>query len=124
MEQGWGRWLVGALGAAIVAGGIWLIRRGFTEKFRKHLGRFSPVVIELGKAGHVGRGVAFAFIGAFVVRAAWLFDPNEPIGLDAALHDLVQSGWGRVVALVVAVGLGAFGLFSIAEARDRRVLQG
>ena len=122
METGWGRWVVAAVGAAVLGGGLWLIRRGFSEKFRKHLERLRGWVVTLGKAGHIGRGVAFAFIGAFVVRAAVRFDPNEPIGLDAALRDLAHSAWGRVVVLVVAAGLGAFGLFSIAESRDRRVL--
>lgn len=124
MAESWGRWLVGAAGVALVAGGLWLVRRGFTEKFRRHLERLRGWVVTLGKVGHVGRGLAFAFIGGFVVRAAWRFDPNEPIGLDAALRDLASSGWGRAVALAVAVGLGAFGLFSIAESRDRRVLGG
>lgn len=124
MAEGWGRWLVGGVGLAVVAGGVWLVRRGFSEKFRRHLERHRGWVVTLGKVGHVGRGLAFAFIGGFVVRAAWRFDANEPIGLDAALRDLASSGWGRAVALGVAAGLGAFGLFSIAESRDRRVLGG
>jgi hypothetical protein len=122
MQEGWGRWLVGAAGLAVAAGGLWLVRRGFTEKFRKHLERLTPWVVRLGVIGHVGRGLAFTIIGGFVVRAAVRFDPNEPIGLDEALRDLASSGWGRVVAVAVAVGLAGFGLFSIAEARDRRVL--
>ena len=122
MTNEWGRWLVGAVGVGIVAGAVWLIRRGFSEKFRKHLERLHGWVVTLGKVGHIGRGLAFAFIGAFVVRAAIRFDADEPIGLDAALRDLAASGWGRVVVLAVAAGLAAFGLFSIAESRDRRVL--
>ena len=124
MTNSGGRWLVGAVGVALVVGGLWLIRRGFTEKFRKHLERLRGWVVTLGTWGHVGRGIAFAFIGAFVLRAAIRFDPSEPIGLDAALRDLAQSGWGKAVVLVVAAGLGAFGLYSVAESRDRRVLDG
>jgi hypothetical protein len=123
MTHGWGRWLVGLVGAAVLAGGVWMIRRGFTEKFRKHLERLRGWVVTLGKWGHVGRGIAFVLIGGFVVRAAVRFDPNQPIGLDAALRDLAQSGWGRIVVLAIAAGLGAFGLFSMAESRDRRVLE-
>lgn len=122
MATGWGRWLVGLLGVVIVAGGAWLVTRGFGEKFRENLERHTRWVVALGKVGHVGRGVAFALIGAFLARAAWQFDPNEPIGLDAALHDLARSGWGTVAALAVSLALAAFGLFCVAEARDRRVL--
>ena len=124
MAEGWGRWVVGLAGLVLLGGGLWLIRRGFGEDFRKHLERLRGWVVTLGKVGHIGRGIAFAFIGAFVVRAAVRFDPSEPIGLDLALRDLAGSGWGRVVVLVVAVGLGAFGAFSVAESRDRRVLDG
>ena len=123
MALGWGRWVVGLVGVVLLGGGVWLVRRGFSEDFRKHLERLRGWVVTLGKIGHVGRGIAFAFIGAFVLRAAVRFDPAEPIGLDAALRDLAGSGWGTVVVLVVAFGLGAFGLFSIAESRDRRVLE-
>lgn len=124
MTREWGRWLVGAIGTAMLAGGVWLIRRGLTERFREHLDRLSPGVVRLGRIGHVARGLAFMAVGAFLVRAAVRFDPNEPIGLDAALRQLASSEWGRLLVLGVGAGLAAFGLFSIAESRDRRVLQG
>jgi hypothetical protein len=123
MELGWGRWVVGAVGLVLLGTAVWMVRRAFTEGFRKHLERHSDFVIRAGKIGYAGRGIAFGFIGAFLLRAAWRFDTDEPIGLDAALHDLASSGWGRAVVLAVAIGLGSFGLFSIAEARDRRVLE-
>lgn len=120
----WGRWVVGAVGAAIVVGGAWLVRRGLSEKFRKHLDRLRPWVVRLGVVGHVARGVAFGLIGAFLVRAAVLFDPNEPVGLDHALRELAGAPAGPFLLLAVAVGLGAFGAFSMAESQDRRVLDG
>lgn len=122
MTNGWGRLLVAAVGAVLVGTAVWLVHRGVSAGFRKHLERYHEWVIRLGRFGHVGKGLAFLFIGGFVLRAAWRFDADEPIGLDASLRDLAGSGWGRTVVAVVAVGLGAFGLFSIAEARDRRVL--
>lgn len=123
MAEGWGRWLVAGVGALVVGTGVWLVHRGLSEGFRKHLERLHEWVVRLGRVGHVGKGLAFVLIGGFVLRAAWRFDAAEPIGLDASLRDLAGSGWGRVVVLAVGAGLAAFGCFSIAEARDRRVLQ-
>jgi hypothetical protein len=124
MADGWGRWVVGAAGLVLVGYGAWQVYRAVSGRFRKHLERRSPWVLRLGVVGHLGRGLAFGIIGGFVVRAAVRFDPAEPVGLDAALHDLAGSSAGRLVVLVVAIGLAAFGLFSMAEARDRRVLSG
>lgn len=122
MAGGWGRVLVAAVGGLLVGTGVWLVHRGVSAGFRKHLEHLHEWVVRLGRFGHIGKGLAFLFIGGFVLRAAWRFDADEPIGLDASLRDLAGSAWGRAVVLAVAVGLAAFGLFSIAEARDRRVL--
>lgn len=123
MAEGWGRWVVGGVGLAIAAGGVWLVLRGFNEKFLKHLERYHGWVVKLGIAGHIARGAIFVLIGGFVVRAAVRFDPAQPVGLDAALRELVAAPAGPILLLLVALGFAAFGAFSVAEARDRRVLE-
>jgi hypothetical protein len=124
MARGWGRWVVGAAGLALLGYGAWQVWRGLSTDFRKHLERRRRSVVRFGVVGHVGRGLASGVIGWFVLRAAVRFDPAEPIGLDAALHDLATSTAGRLVVLAVAVGLACFGAYSMAESRDRRVLRG
>ena len=74
----------------------------------------------LGVAGHLARAVAFGLIGVFVVKAAIDFDPHQAVGLDGALGRL-SSTWGTSALIVVAVGLIAFGVYSLADARYRKV---
>jgi hypothetical protein len=124
-EQSWGRWAVGAVGLGIAAYGAWQIYRGVSEKFRKRLteafGTGHEATVRLGVVGHVARGVVFIVVGWLVVQAAVDFDPNQPVGLDAALREVLAAPYGPLLALGVAVGLGAYGLYSFGEARFRQV---
>jgi hypothetical protein len=65
--------------------------------------------------------VVFAMIGWFVIKAALDYGPKEAVGLDGTLAKLSQSSLGPVALGLVAAGLIGFGLFSIADARYRRV---
>jgi hypothetical protein len=47
--------------------------------------------------------------------------PKDAIGLDGALEKLVRTSYGPVLLFVVAAGLVSYGLFSLVEARYRRV---
>jgi hypothetical protein len=75
----------------------------------------------IGVAGHVARGVVFALIGWFLVRAAIEYDPDEAVGLDGALAKLGHTTYGPVALGVVAAGLVAFAAYSVFDARYRRV---
>jgi hypothetical protein len=126
---GWpfGRALVIAAGVAIIGAGLVYAYRAFTQKWREHfdLAGVSPrgrtIVIAMGWAGWLGRGVVFTLVGFFVVRAAVQFDPKEAVGLDGALRELTQASFGRWVLLLAAIGLFAFGCYSLIEAKFRRV---
>ena len=75
----------------------------------------------VGVAGHVARAVTFTLIGWFLIRAAIDYDPDEAVGLDGALAKLGQSSFGPVALGVVAAGFVAFAVYSICDARYRRV---
>jgi len=49
--------------------------------------------------------------------AAARFDASKATGLDGAVHTIVEAPFGRVLLTVVALGIGAFGLFSLLRAR-------
>lgn len=125
-----GRWLVGIAGLVVLGGGIYLVAKGvrmtFDDKLRCN--EMSPWertwLPRLGILGYSARGVVFALIGFFLVRAAWTYNPNEAVGVDGALRRLLEQTAGRALVLAVAVGLLAFGLFSFVEARWRKVLEG
>jgi hypothetical protein len=125
-DYSWGRWAVGAVGAAIVGAGLWQVYKGLSRKFRDHLhesfGRSRAAVVTLGVVGHVARGLVFIVAGWLVIRTAVRFDAGQPLGVDAALREVVHAPYGPALLVAVALGLGAFGLYSFAEAKYREVL--
>lgn len=75
----------------------------------------------LGVFGLVARAVIFALVGYGVIKAAVEYDPKEAVGLDGALHKLTQTTLGPWLLAIVAAGLMGFALYSIADARYRKV---
>jgi hypothetical protein len=65
--------------------------------------------------------VVFGLIGWFLIRAAIDFDAKKAVGLDGALAKLAHNSYGPVLLGVVAAGLIAFGCYSLADARYRRI---
>jgi Domain of Unknown Function (DUF1206) len=119
--------IVGAVGLAFVAGGLFNVYRGVTRKFREKLKLRKLSDAEdkaytiIGVAGFVARGVVFGLIGIFLVRAAYQYDPKEAVGIDGALSEIVHTSYGPFLLGLVAAGLFAFGLYSFVEARYREV---
>lgn len=120
-----GRTLVIVAGSGLVVAGVVLVVRGCLRKFEKHLktyemGRTAKRIVGvLGVAGQSARGVVFGMIGVFLVEAAVSFDPHKARGLDNSLRALAHGSWGRAALVAVALGLAAFGLYSLLEARYR-----
>jgi hypothetical protein len=77
--------------------------------------------IAVGVAGHAARAVVFGLIGAFLVKAAVQYDPQEAIGIDGALRKLVQQPYGEPLLGVVAAGLLAYAVYCLVQARYREV---
>ena len=123
----YGRWVVGALGVAVIGAGGYQFYKAYAAKFEDHL-RTSQMsdtarcwARRIGRAGLTARGVTFAVIGWFLVRAAMNVDPSEARGLAGALRTLAQQDYGRWLLGLVAVGLTAYGLLSLVNARYRRI---
>lgn len=129
LAHAWGEWLVAIVGIGVLVAGVVLIvmvvREDFADKLDR--GRMRPWqrtwLPRLGVFGWVSRGVVFGVIGVFLVRAAFEHDPNESVGIDGALHRLASAPLGPVLLVAVALGLAAYGAYSLVEARWRRVLQ-
>ena len=122
-----GRWLIGLVGLIVIAAGIYRLRQGrhAGRRGRARSVRDVPERIvwtrRLGAVGEIGRGIAFAVIGFFLVRAAVQFDPKEATGLDGALRRLAEQTWGVLVVAVIALGFIAYGVFCLATFTRRRL---
>ncbi|HET8813517.1 MAG TPA: DUF1206 domain-containing protein [Solirubrobacterales bacterium] len=75
----------------------------------------------LGVFGHVARAVVFALVGYGLIKAAVDYNPQEAIGLDGALRELAEASYGPALLASVAAGLAGFALYSIVDARYRKV---
>jgi hypothetical protein len=122
-----GRWIVGAVGTAVVGAGMWNAYRAVTRQFlddlktRKMSKNEERWYTAFGVFGHLARAVVFTLVGVFLIRAAYQYDPNEAIGLDGALAKLAGERAGPLLLGAVAFGLLAYGLFCFVQARYREV---
>lgn len=128
MAKPFGRWLVALAGIAVIVYALRELRDGWTEKFREKLkmGEMDPteqrLAIRTGKSGLIARGIVFILSGWFLVQAALRFDPSQARGLSGALDTLASQPFGPWLLGLVALGLVAFGAYSILEARYRRIV--
>jgi hypothetical protein len=91
-----------------------------TEKFSGNERRW---VVRAGKAGYIARGVVFALIGVFLVQAGVRADPSEAQGIEGVLDTVAGQRYGQWMLGVIAAGLSCFGLYTMVEARFRRIPQ-
>lgn len=121
----YGRQVVGAVGGVIVLEGIAQLvhglRRKFVEKSRTEQmhAATEKAFRAVGVAGYCARGVVFGLIGAFLIKAAVEYDADEALVLDGALAEVADATAGPFLLGVVAVGLVAFAVYCVAEARYR-----
>ncbi|CAA9381692.1 MAG: hypothetical protein AVDCRST_MAG32-1709 [uncultured Nocardioides sp.] len=118
-----GQLIVGAVGLGIMAYGVSLVVRGWTEKFREHLdaqgqsGQDGSAYVKLGKAGYIAKGIAIMLIGGLFVYAAVTHQAKKSGGLDQALQTVLGYPFGQVLLIAIGLGIAAYGLFCFARAR-------
>lgn len=124
MQQPFGRYLAGIVGIGFIIGGIVTAAKGIRRKFDKYLdldaSQNTPAVL-ISIYGLVARGVVFAIVGGFFLYAAFTVNPEQAGGTADALTWVRQLPLGGVIYTIVALGLGAFGLYNFVEARYRRI---
>ncbi len=123
LAQPWGRIAVALVGLGWLGGGLWQIYQGykadFKNDFKLHEMRKDErkLAVDVGRFGLAARGVVFALIGLFLVQAAVFVNPAQAKGFDAALLALAEKPYGPFLVGVVALGLIAFGIYSMLCAR-------
>lgn len=123
-----GKWVVVAFGAGLMVAGAYNAFRFVSGRFRKDMkeGEMSPAqrraLVPIAAIGLGARALCFLLIGGFFINAGLTFNPSKAIGLDGALRKIAASPGGPVLLTAVAGGLAAFGLFSLAQARFREVM--
>jgi Domain of Unknown Function (DUF1206) len=115
--------IVGVVGVAVIGVGIAHAVTGIRASFVDDLddsarGQSGRVIVPLGRVGFVAKGISFGVVGALFVTAAATFDPKKAGGLDVALRTLLDQPYGKWLLTAVALGIGCFGVYCFAWARD------
>jgi hypothetical protein len=77
------------------------------------------LVRAVASVGIAARAAVILPVGLFLLIAAIEFNPRRAKGLDGELASLARYSWGRVVLVLVALGLLVFAMFSLLDARFR-----
>jgi hypothetical protein len=126
---GWpgGPVLVAIAGGALIAISLYqaydAIRGNFADdsKLAEMSARVRRAFMVLGRIGLVARGLVFAIVGYFVLKTAIDFNPRDAVGLDGALARVHREPLGTVLLALAAAGLLVFSIYSLFEARYRRL---
>jgi hypothetical protein len=122
-----GHWLIGIAGIVMIGVGIYQLVRGVRQKFLddSKTEQMRPAIKKwftwFGTVGHVARAIVIGLVGIFLIKAAIDYKADEAIGLDGALAKVYDQPYGPWLLGAVALGLLIFGVFSIGEARYRRI---
>jgi hypothetical protein len=111
--------LLGIVALALIGGGFYQLYESYRAKFLSRLAEGAGQkewVQWLGRAGYAARGTVFLICGFFLGKAALDTNASAAGGMDQALDWLSSP-----TDLIVATGLFLFGLYSLVEARYRRV---
>jgi hypothetical protein len=120
-----GRYAVYGIAIAILAYGVVQVFRAITAKLdrRLDLSRLSAAarhkVVQIARFGIAARGIVFGTIGVLLWRAARDHAPREAGGIGKSMSELVDLGRGPFLA--IALGLAAYGIYELLQARFRRL---
>lgn len=121
LDQPFGQWLVGAIALFVIGAGLYQIYRAYSGKFAKHVNSSSlpadqqKIVFRTGQVGYTARGIVMAIIGYFGLQAALQANSGAVEGTEGAF-DLLAS-MGPVVLAIVALGLMAYGVYMLVQAK-------
>lgn len=125
MDKSYGPVLIALIGLVLIGVGVYQIHKGYSGKYLKELntgyGAGRDFVKKCGKFGFMARGVIFAIIGYFVLRAGVTQNADIIKGTQGAFQFLQQQSYGAWLMGFIAIGLLGYGLFMMYVSKDSRV---
>ena len=120
-----GEWLVWLAAAAVVGYGCYQLHRAYAAKLGSQLSLAAlPAgaerwVIAVCRAGIAARGIVFGLIGVLLARAAQRHDSEQAGGIRESLEMVARTG--RWPLVIIALGLVAYAVYELMNARYRRI---
>lgn len=116
-----GQMLVALLGVAVIGYGGYQVFAGITARFNDELTtRLSGAGRMFATAGYIAKGVAVAMIGVLFIVAAVRYDAKQAGGMGQGLAALREQPFGVPLLLVLAVGIGCFGIWCFYYSRHAK----
>lgn len=78
-------------------------------------------VLRVGRFGILSRGVVSTVVGGYLLIAGVHRAPSEARGTRGAIQSLGQNPFGTWVLVLLAIGLGSYGIYILVEARYRKL---
>ena len=130
--ESWSAWLLDQPGGPmlLVLVGVGFFAVAAAQGIKAYKARFEDLggdvpapryVRWAGRCGYAARALIFAIIGWFLISAATHRDADRAGGLGEALRHLRDQPEGSAILAITACGLALFGVFSLIEARYRRI---
>ncbi|MFD1018388.1 DUF1206 domain-containing protein [Thalassobacillus hwangdonensis] len=128
LQQPFGQFVIGAVGLGIIGYGIYQLYRAkqgtYMERFKtggmsmkeKKMVRIS------GKLGLFARGIVFSIIGYFFIQMAMTASSSNATGVDAALGEIAQQPYGKVLLIIVAAGLILYGIYQVLTGKNKHMM--
>ena len=123
-----GELVVWVAALSVTGYGLYQLYRAWAPKLGRQLQlgkipeRASRLVVGVSRFGIAARGVVFCLVGLLLARAAARHDAADAGGLRESLGAV--AGFGRWPFVVVALGLVAYGVYELVNARYRRIRVG
>lgn len=125
MDAPMGPWLVIGGGLVVAGYGAYQLYRAWAAKLSRQLdlSRLSREagawIIGVCRAGIAARGIVFGVIGVYLVRAGLAHNATQAADTGEALRVIGRQPFGTWLLAGVAVGLIAYGIYDIVQARYR-----
>jgi hypothetical protein len=112
MQTGWGKGVLVLVALVVIGVGGYHVYKGVTKRFLKDLEvSGGSMITPLGVTGYVAKGVVLGGAGLLVIIATMTSDPSKAAGIDAAVKTLGTAPFGKVLLVLAAVGIAAYGVY-------------
>lgn len=122
-----GKFLVYALAFALIGYAIYQLTRAWNSKLGRDLSISSlppesrKAVVAISRFGIAARALVFVVIGWLLFGAAKHRDASEAESVGGALGSIRDETYGTIILFTIAIGLAAYGVYEIVNARYRRM---
>lgn len=124
LEWPFGPALVVAAGLAVGGAGVAHLVKAIRGGYRKWFDASPAVMIWIDPVCRFGlsaRGLLFIGMAGFVIYSALTLDPSDARGIEGVMLWVQERAYGRILLGALALGVIAFGSYSVIEAFVRRV---